>query len=163
MITHIHSQGLLADIDPTNPGMEFYGGEKFLPDRWLYSARDGKLLSREELGTLAPNPIYWDDSFVKPYLTRDGNIVKHKGATLGKVEGRVIAIADILGDWREEVITSVPGELRIYSTTIPSTRKHFWLMEDPIYRNDVALGAMGYLYPPQLTTPLTAESSALTP
>ena len=158
MITHIHSQGLLADIDPTNPGMEFYGGEKFLPDRWLYSAQDGKLLSREDLGSLAPNPIYWDDSFVKPYLTRSGDIVKYKGGTLGMIEGRMIAIADILGDWREEIITSVPGELRIYSTTIPSTRKRPWLMEDPIYRNDVALVAMGYLYPPQLTVPLTSET-----
>jgi len=163
MITHIHSQGLLADIDPANPGLEFYGGEKFLPDRWLYSARDGKLLSREDLGSLAPNPIYWDDSYVKPYLTRDGDIVKYKGGKLGKIEGRVIAIADILGDWREEIITSVPGELRIYSTTIPSTRRLPWLMEDPIYRNDVALVAMGYLYPPQLTVPLTAENHSAAP
>lgn len=158
LTTHIHSQGLLADIDPTNPGLELYGGEKFLTNRWLYSAQSGKLLSREELGTLSPNPIYWDASDLKAYLTRDGKIVKYKGATLGEIEGRVIAIADILGDWREEVITSVPGELRIYSTTIPATRRHVWLMEDLIYRNDVALAAMGYLYPPQLTTPLTAES-----
>ncbi len=158
MTTHVHSQGLLADIDPTNPGMEFYGGEKFLKDRWLYSATDGKLLSREDFGTLAPNPIYWDDSYVKPYLTKDGNIVKYKGAKLGKIEGKVIAIADILGDWREEIITSVPGELRIYTTTIPATRRHVWLMEDPIYRNDVSHVSMGYLYPPQLTTPLTAET-----
>jgi rhamnogalacturonan endolyase len=158
MITHIHSQGLLADIDPTNPGMEFYGGEKFLPDRWLYSAQDGKLLSREDFGSLAPNPIYWDDSYVKAYLTREGKIRKYKGDQLGQIEGRVIAIADVLGDWREEIITSVPGELRIYSTTIPATRRNVWLMEDPIYRNDVALVAMGYLYPPQLTRPMTAET-----
>jgi rhamnogalacturonan endolyase len=158
LTTHVHSQGLLADIDPTNPGLEFYGGEKFLPDRWLYSATDGKLLSREDFGTLAPNPIYWDDSYVKPYLTREGEIMKYKGGTLGKIEGKVIAIADILGDWREEIITSVPGELRIYTTIIPSTRRHVWLMEDPIYRNDVSHVAMGYLYPPQLTKPLTAES-----
>ncbi len=158
MTTHVHSQGLLADIDPTNPGMEFYGGEKFLPDHWTYSATDGKLLAQEDLGSLAPNPVYWDDSYVKPYLTKEGNIVKYKGATVGKIEGKVIAIADILGDWREEIITSVPGELRIYTTTIPSTRRHAWLMEDPIYRNDVSLVSMGYLYPPQLTKPMTAET-----
>lgn len=159
MITHIHSQGLLADIDPTNPGMEFYGGEKFLADRWLYSATDGKLLSREDsFGTLAPNPIYWDDSYVKPYLTKEGDIVKYKGGSLGKIEGKVIAIADILGDWREEIITTVPGELRIYTTTIPAMRRNVWLMEDPIYRNDVSHVSMGYLYPPQLTKPLTAET-----
>lgn len=158
MTTHIHSQGLLADIDPTTPGLEFYGGEKFLKDRWIYSATDGKLLSREDFGTLAPNPIYWDDSYVKPYLTKDGDIVKYKGAKFGKIEGKVIAIADLMGDWREEIITSMPGELRIYTTTIPSTRRHVWLMEDPIYRNDVSHVSMGYLYPPQLTKPLTAET-----
>jgi rhamnogalacturonan endolyase len=158
MTTHVHSQGLLADIDPKNPGLEFYGGEKFLKDRWLYSATDGKLLSREDFGTLAPNPIYWDDSYVKPYLTKDGDIVKYKGVKLGQIEGKVIAIADILGDWREEIITSVPGELRIYTTTIPATRRNVWLMEDPIYRNDVSHVSMGYLYPPQLTKPMTAET-----
>jgi len=156
--THIHSQGLLADIDPTNPGLEFYGGEKFLTNRWLYSATDGKLLSQEDLGSLAPNPIYWDDSYVKSYLTREGDIVNYQGAKLGKIEGRVIAIADILGDWREEIITTVPGELRIYTTSNPATRRNVWLMEDPIYRNDVSHVSMGYLYPPQLTKPLTAES-----
>ncbi len=158
LTTHIHSQGLLADIDSTNPGMEFYGGEKFLTNRWVYSATTGKLLSQEDFGSLAPNPVYWDDSYVKAYLTRAGDILKYKGAQLGNVEGRVIAIADILGDWREEIITTVPGELRIYTTTIPATRRNVWLMEDPIYRNDVALVAMGYLYPPQLTKPLTAET-----
>jgi rhamnogalacturonan endolyase len=156
--THIHSQGLLADIDPTNPGLELYSGEKALTNRWLFSARDGKLLSLEDLGSLAPNPIYWDDSYVKPYLTRDGDIVKYRGAKLGKIDGRVIAIADILGDWREEIITTVPGELRIYTTAIPASRRNVWLMEDPIYRNNVSHVSMGYLYPPQLTQPLTAET-----
>jgi rhamnogalacturonan endolyase len=158
LTTHIHSQGLLADIDPGNPGLEFYGGEKFLPDRWLYSAADGKLLSREDFGSLSPNPIYWDSGYLKPYLSKEGDILKYKGAKLGSISGKVIAIADILGDWREEIITTVPGELRIYTTTIPTTRRHRWLMEDTIYRNDVTLVSMGYLYPPQLTKPLTAET-----
>jgi len=95
---------------------------------------------------------------VKPYLSKGGDILKYKGAKLGNIEGKVIAIADILGDWREEIITTVPGELRIYTTTIPATRRYTWLMEDPIYRNDVTLVSMGYLYPPQLTHPLTAET-----
>ena len=136
--------------------MEFYGGEKFLKDRWFYHRR--KNFVARGLQCARANPIYWDDSYVKPYLTKDGDIVKYKGAKLGKIEGKVIAIADILGDWREEIITSVPGELRIYTTTIPTTRRHVWLMEDPIYRNDVSLVAMGYLYPPQLTKPMKAET-----
>jgi rhamnogalacturonan endolyase len=63
----------------------------------------------------------------------------------------VIGIADCFGDWREEIIVSVEGELRIYSTTIPATRRNVCLMQDPLYRQDAALQAMGYIYPPQLS------------
>ena len=59
--------------------------------------------------------------------------------------------ADLFGDWREEIIVTLPGELRVYSTTIPTSRRRVALMEDPLYRKDVALQAMGYLYPPQLS------------
>ncbi|MGC8828234.1 MAG: silent information regulator protein Sir2 [Verrucomicrobiia bacterium] len=148
--THVHSQGLLADIDPSSPGLEFYCGEKNLPDRWLYSASDGKLLAKDiNLGSLAPNPIFWDDTPFKAYISRN-TIVKYTKEQYGRIEGRVIAIADILGDWREEIITSVRGELRIYSTTIPSKQRRICLMQDRLYRTDVAMEAMGYLYPPQL-------------
>jgi hypothetical protein len=62
----------------------------------------------------------------------------HGGEHSTRIEGTVVAIADILGDWREEIITSVPGELRIYTTTIPATDRRVCLMQDPIYRLDVA-------------------------
>ena len=39
---------------------------------------------------------------------------------LTRIEGSMVAVVDLLGDWREEIITSVPGELRIYVTTIPA-------------------------------------------
>jgi rhamnogalacturonan endolyase len=58
--------------------------------------------------------------------------------------GSVMASADILGDWREEIITYVDGELRIYTTIIPATDRRVCLMQDPIYRIDVALKSMGY-------------------
>jgi hypothetical protein len=35
------------------------------------------------------------------------------------IQGGVHQVADILGDWREEIVTFTNGELRIYSTTIP--------------------------------------------
>jgi rhamnogalacturonan endolyase len=55
-----------------------------------------------------------------------------------------------LGDWREEVITATHGELRIYTTNIPATTRRVCLMQDHLYRLDVAVQAMGYFYPPQL-------------
>jgi hypothetical protein len=72
------------------------------------------------------------------------------GEEFGALPGMVIGIADCLGDWREEVIVSLPGELRIYSTTIPATSRRVCLMQDRQYRTSVALQAMGYFYPPML-------------
>lgn len=146
--THVHSQGLFADIDPDNPGMEFYTGEKAFPDRWLYSARTGKLLSREDFGSLSPHALFWTDGPIKAYAVRD-KILKYKGPQLAAIEGRVVGLADCLGDWREELITVVPGELHIYSTTIPATTRRVCLMQDRLYRTDVTMQSMGYFYPPQ--------------
>ena len=53
-------------------------------------------------------------------------------------------MADILGDWREELITVLPGELHIYTTKIPAKDRRVCLMQDPVYRAEVAHRAMGY-------------------
>jgi rhamnogalacturonan endolyase len=57
--------------------------------------------------------------------------------------------ADILGDWREEVIwrTRDNRELRIFTTTIPSQRRLYTLMHDPTYRLSVAWQNVGYNQP----------------
>ena len=74
---------------------------------------------------------------------------------VGEIEGRIVAIADCLGDWREEIITALDGEIRIYTTTVPATTRRVCLMQDRLYRTDVAMQTMGYFYPPQLGgTPL---------
>lgn len=84
-------------------------------------------------------------------IDRTSQIIQYKGEQLGEIQGRVIAIADCFGDWREEIISSVEGELRIYTTTIPAKRRNVCLMQDRLYRQDAALQAMGYFYPPQLS------------
>jgi rhamnogalacturonan endolyase len=59
--------------------------------------------------------------------------------------------ADILGDWREEVIlrTADNKELRIFSTTIPTDYRFCTLMHDPIYRISVATQNVAYNQPTQ--------------
>ena len=70
---------------------------------------------------------------------------------LGEIEGKIIAIANVLGDWREEIITSLEGELRIYSTTIPSDTARPCLMQYRLYRTNVASSfPSGYFRVPQL-------------
>ncbi len=59
--------------------------------------------------------------------------------------------ADILGDWREEVImrNRESTELRIYTTTIPTHYRMDCLMQDIPYRLSVAYQNAGYNQPPE--------------
>jgi rhamnogalacturonan endolyase len=50
-------------------------------------------------------------------------------------------IADILGDWREELVIGLPNEIRVYSTTIPATNRLYTLMHNPLYRLNVGQSA----------------------
>ena len=58
--------------------------------------------------------------------------------------------ADILGDWREELIARTPDsrELRIYTTAIPTEHRLYTLMHDPIYRLSVVWQNVAYNQPP---------------
>jgi hypothetical protein len=58
--------------------------------------------------------------------------------------------ADILGDWREEVVwpTTDNKALRIYSTTDSTSISHVSLMQDRQYREAVAWQNTGYNQPP---------------
>ena len=73
---------------------------------------------------------------------------------VGSFAGQIVAIADVLGDWREELICSVEGKLQIVTTTIPATTRHASLMQDSLYRNEVSHVSMGYLYWPNPSVPL---------
>ena len=59
----------------------------------------------------------------------------------------------VLGDWREELIASFPGEIRIYTTTVPATTRRPCLMQDRFYRTYVATSGSGYNTPPQHSRP----------
>jgi rhamnogalacturonan endolyase len=149
---HVHGQGMVGDIIPGEPGMECYAGEaKGGSNYWLYTA-GGTLLGHTNLGDLSPKAIYWLDGPTKVYVV--GNrIYQWPRQEVGRIEGRILAIADCLGDWREEIITALDGEIRIYSTTIPATSRRVCLMQNRLYRTDVAAQTMGYFYPPQLGLP----------
>ncbi|MBW7995534.1 MAG: silent information regulator protein Sir2 [Candidatus Glassbacteria bacterium] len=148
--THVHSQGMVGDIDAAHPGMECYAGESDRSQFWLYSAK-GERMSDKPFGNnvLAPRAIWWDGDAQKE-INCEGRIFDYNGETITEIEGRVIGIADCLGDWREEIITSLPGEIRIYSTTIPTNTRRTCLMQDRQYRLGVTAASMGYFYPPQL-------------
>ena len=145
---HVHGQGMAADILADSPGMEVYAGERDLKQRWLYSAK-GKLIKFSETGTLNPRALWWDADPQKEVVV-SGAVRDWGGEPMQRLEGQIIAVVDCLGDYREEVITSLIGELRIYSTTVPTTGRRVCLMQDHQYRLGITAQTMGYYYPAQL-------------
>jgi rhamnogalacturonan endolyase len=149
--------GMAADIDPDYPGCECWASEdpkgdpkrenyNGNPPRWLFTA-NGELLARDK--DVPPfGVLYWDADSQRE-LVSGGRVYKYRGAVLTSgIEGSHVFWGDILGDWREELVTTVKGELRIYTTTIPASERRVTLLQDPIYRHDVAHEAMGYTQPP---------------
>ncbi len=144
-------RGVAENIDADNPGAEMW-----------WSGSDGLYsLKGEKIG---PNPvstnflIWWDGDLTRELL--DGNhIDKYKVGRIFTAEGCVsnngtkstpALSADILGDWREELIerTVDNKELRIYTTTIPTPHRITTLMHDPQYRVSIAWQNVGYNQPP---------------
>lgn len=145
---HLHGQGMAADILAEYPGMEVFVGERDLKERWLYSSQ-GKLIEFSETGSLTPRAVWWDADPQKEVIV-SGSIRDWGGEAIQPIEGQVVAVVDCIGDYREEVITSLQGELRIYTSWIPASESRAPLMQDRQYRLGVVAQTMGYYYPAQL-------------
>ncbi|KNY30347.1 dockerin type I domain-containing protein [Pseudobacteroides cellulosolvens] len=139
-----------ADIVASSPGEEMWAAGS--P---LFSA------TGQNLGTapgVANHAIWWDGDELRELL--DGTtITKYGSGTLlsatgcTKINGTKSnpnLQADILGDWREELICKTSDEtaLRIYTTTNVTNRRIYTLMHDPIYRNGIAWQNVAYNQPP---------------
>ncbi len=132
------SGAMAGDIDPAYPGMECAGG------RHYYTAEGRKI---EEQAPRQTFLAWWDADLIRE-ICRWRSVYKWKGDVLSDISGRAQQIADIYGDWREEIVTTSGGELRIYSTIIPAADRRACLMQDPLYRNDVTHRTMGYSHYP---------------
>ena len=148
-------RGLAADIDPRYPGAEMWGGSEGLKnckgERIGSSPRsvnfaiwwDGDLL-RELLDSNRISKWDWQKSALNTIFTADGCVSNNGSKSTPALS------ADLFGDWREEVVfrTSDNKELRIYTTTIPTTHRLCTLMHDPQYRLSIAWQNVGYNQPP---------------
>lgn len=166
--TYHIGNGMVADIDPLHPGLECFASEDKKggsTDKYLLTA-DGKYLARNEGVPPCGDWVWWDDdllreSFRQTYSREEmmarwkagkpgsTDIVKWKGDKVWSgIEGSILMVADLYGDWREEIVTAVRGEIRIYTTNLPASDRRITLMQDPIYRSYVAHRSMGYPQPP---------------
>jgi hypothetical protein len=157
---HIGS-GMVADIDPSLPGLESFANEDpkghramRVPgndNKYLFDAK-GNLIGKGEDVPPTGDWLWWDAGKVRQYIAgdREGiSVMKYKqGVVQSGFQGRVIMTADLFGDWREEIITALPGELRIYSTAIPATDRRVTLLQDNTYRQTITVRTMGYQQPP---------------
>jgi rhamnogalacturonan endolyase len=107
--------------------------------------------------------VYWDGDLLQELLDRNtiskwnwqngtetNLLVAQDCSSSNGTKATPTVSADILGDWREEVVwRSLDGkELRIYTTTIPTKHRLFTLMHDPQYRESIAWQNVAYNQPP---------------
>ena len=144
-------RGVAANIDTTRVGAQM----------WWLGSRDLHDIKGNAIGK-APRSanflIWWDGDFSRELLDRTyidkygkGMLFNADGATWSKGSKATPSLsADILGDWREELLlpSKEGDEMRIYSTTIPTTHRMYTLMHDPQYRLSIAWQNVGYNQPP---------------
>ncbi|MBI5831735.1 MAG: hypothetical protein HZB16_05395 [Armatimonadetes bacterium] len=162
--THVHATGLCSDIDPEQPGAEAYSADSVDHNptgaHWLWGS-DGSILRRDLDWSFGNNAVYWDADLQREVISRS-QIIDYGGASpWADISGGVVLIADLMGDWREEVVCSRPGELRIYTTPERAFDRRATLLSDPLYRADVAMTAMGYTQVPSHLANFEAQSPNL--
>jgi rhamnogalacturonan endolyase len=149
------THGLAADIDPRHGGAEMWGGPSGLrtckgepigpaPRSANFAIWwDGDPL-RELLDRTTISKWDWEAGRLKPVFTAEGCSSNNGGKATPALT------ADLLGDWREEVVfrTTDNKALRIYTTTMPTEHRLRTLMHDPQYRLSVAWQNVAYNQPP---------------
>ena len=164
---------MAADIDPTNPSCEMWSsdshGIRTMKGDVLYSAKDAD--DPQHDNSLVLNGrwlsvnfgIWWDGDLLRELLDRATvskyDWVNHTVEDVQKLDGvfnngtksNPCLQADLLGDWREEVLMrdSESTELRLYVSTIPTDYRINCLMEDIPYRLSVATQNVAYNQPPE--------------
>ncbi|MFG6487617.1 rhamnogalacturonan lyase [Roseateles sp. BYS78W] len=151
-------RGVCFDIDPAYPGAECWGAVGGL------MSASGKLISEQHPRRMN-FAIWWDGDLLRESL--DGTAIdkwnparfKFENILDGRAYGAVsnngtkanpVLSADLLGDWREEVVwrNEDSTALLIFSTATPTEHRLVTLMHDPQYRVQVAAQNAGYNQPP---------------
>jgi hypothetical protein len=146
------TRGVADDIYDGNDGAEMWTNNSGS----LLSATTGK-----DVGSLpsSDNFLIWWDADESRELEDQTSITKYGGGTLlscsdcdsnNSPRATPVLSADLLGDWREEIIWREKDNsaLRVYTTTDVTTRRIYTLMHDPQYRMQVSSEQAGFNQPP---------------
>jgi hypothetical protein len=164
----------VGDLIPSRPGLEVFKPSEHTdkPADWMGDARTGQIIWQhpscgcdngrgvsEDIYAGSPGAESWssqrellDSTHIDKYgLSGDTRLLTASGVHSNNGTKAVPSLsADILGDWREEVIwpTTSDTALRIYSTTDSTSISHVSLMQDRQYREAVAWQNTAYNQPP---------------
>lgn len=164
-------RAMAADIDPTNYGVEMWStdshGVRNMKGEVVSTAKDPR--DPQHDNTLIINGkylpvnfgIWWDGDLLRELLDHEtvwkynwqeksiDRMQKFEGSFNNWTKSNPCLSADILGDWREEVImrNRESTELRIYVTPHPTDYRIDCLMQDIPYRLSVATQNVGYNQP----------------
>lgn len=153
-------RGSAFDIDPTHRGAEAWATNSSL----LYDVH-GQVISQTRPRQVNFG-VWWDGDLLRELL--DGNtiykwnwttsdsepLMTATGATSNNgTKATPVLSADILGDWREEVVlrSEDNSALRIYVTPYTTGVRLVTLMQDPVYRLGVAWQNTAYNQPPHVS------------
>ncbi|WP_416295851.1 GDSL-type esterase/lipase family protein [Paenibacillus illinoisensis] len=182
-------RGMSADIDPNYPGYESWAttvtNGQSVPVTNTYSAAGEAIYTVDEGPKTANFAIWWDGDLQRELFDHQWDNSTAKGIPLiykwdyenkklneifratgtltnNHTKGNPALQADILGDWREEILlrSEDSSEYRLYTTTIPSDYRIPTLMQDPVYRLGVAWQNVAYNQPPHTGFYLGAEATA---
>ncbi|MGH9940062.1 MAG: rhamnogalacturonan lyase [Blastocatellia bacterium] len=149
-------RGVAFDIDPRYRGYEAWAarGGLYSCKGELITARRPSQMNfgvwwdadplRELLDNITISKWDWTSSAATTLLAATG------AASNNGTKATPALSADLLGDWREELILRAADNqsLRIYTTTIPATNRMYTLMHDRQYRLAIAWQNVGYNQPP---------------
>jgi rhamnogalacturonan endolyase len=153
-------RGNTADIYPGHRGSELWSSAS----HGIYSVKGVKITDAVPSVNFR---IYWDGDLQDELLDRafidDWDYINHKsvrlldaskygGSSINGTKATPVISADILGDWREEVIFrgGDNASLLLFTTTIPAAMRMPTLMHDPVYRLGIAWQNVVYNQPPHL-------------
>ena len=150
---------MAADIDPTNPGVEMWS----LADEGIFNMKGERVRERKNISVNFA--VWWDGDLLRELLDRsqvskfdwtDGEtkvVTRFEGTTfINGTKQNPCLSGDIIGDWREEVLTRTPDnkELRLYVSDIPTDYRMNTLLEDIPYRLSIAAENVCYNQPPEV-------------
>ena len=152
-------RAMAADIDPRNPGVEMWSSDS----RGVRNMKGEVLENISRRGMSTNFGIWWDGDLLRELLDRSAvskyDWENNQTTIIQQLDGQFnngtkqnpCLSADILGDWREEVLirNRESTELRLYVSTIPTEHRITCLMQDNAYRLSVATENVGYNQPPE--------------